>query len=156
MTLLDFSTIFRDLHPMVIHFPIALLVVSVFLDILGRFRAENAGLKHASYILLLLGSLAAIVAVITGDIALLAVGGEQSPIGKLVAQHESIAVPTTLVFVGIAIWRLINQRKGKDISSSNLFLALELVGVVGLLLTGLAGGNLVFTYGIGVEGMKIP
>jgi len=156
MTLLDFSTILRDLHPMVTHFPIALLVVSVFLDILARFRAENANLKHASYISLLLGALAAVVAVITGDLELASLGGEQSQIGQLVAQHESIAVPTSLLFLALAIWRFNNQRRGKDISNSNLYLVLELLGVVGLVLTGLAGGNLVYTYGIGVVGAPLP
>ena len=156
MNLLDFSTILRDLHPLTTHFPIALLIVSVFLDILARFRAQNAGLKTAAYITLLLGALAAVVTVITGNIELFTLGGENSPVGQLVAQHETIAVPTTLLFVGIAIWRFTNQRKGKDISNSSLFLALEVLGVVGLFLTGLAGGNLVYTYGIGVESIALP
>ena len=156
MLTLDFSTIFRDIHPLTTHFPIALLVTSFFLDVLTRFRNNQTVLKQASSITLLLGVIAAIVTIITGNISLLVLGGEDTPIGQLVSTHESIAVLTTLIFVGLAVWLVNNRRKGKEVGNSNIFLALEIIGVVGLVLTGLAGGNLVYTYGVGVQNLPLP
>lgn len=156
MPLLDFSTILRDIHPLTTHFPIALLVVSVFLDVLARFRSDPTGLRRASYITLILGAIAAVVTVITGNIALQAVGGENSAKGRLVGTHEALAVLSTLIFVVLAVWRYRAQRRGQDVSSGGLYLGVELLGVVGLVLTGLAGGNLVYTYGLGVVGAPIP
>lgn len=156
MPLLDFSTILRDIHPLTTHFPIALLVVSVFLDVVARFRSDSAGLRKASYITLILGAIAAVVTVITGNIALQAVGGENSAKGQLVNTHQALAVLSTLIFVVLAIWRYRSQRGGQDASTRGLYLGVELLGVVGLVLTGLAGGNLVYTYGLGVVGAPIP
>lgn len=156
MALLDFSTIFRDIHPLTTHFPIALLVASVFLDVVSRFRSQDEGLKRAAYVTLLLGALAAIVTVITGNIALFRLGGENTPAGQLASTHEEIATFSTLAFAGAAFWQYNSHRRGVEIKRQGLFLALEIIGVVGLVLTGLAGGNLVYTYGLGVQGAPLP
>jgi uncharacterized membrane protein len=157
MPLLDFSTILRDIHPLTTHFPIALLVVSVFLDVVARLRqSDSTGLRRASYITLILGAIAAVVTVITGNIALNAVGGENTAKGQLVNTHQALAVLSTLIFVVLAIWRFRSLRGAGDVSTRGLYLGVELLGVVGLVLTGLAGGNLVYTYGLGVVGAPIP
>ena len=59
----------EDLHSIVVHFPIALLVIFAALTVYARFR-PNDGLLLTSWVLLVLGTLGAIAASITGLISL--------------------------------------------------------------------------------------
>ena len=58
----------HPIHPMAVHFPIALLSASVLFDLLSS-RWQSDGLRAASWSMLLLGLGGAVVAVITGAIA---------------------------------------------------------------------------------------
>ncbi len=53
------SHIFNDLHPILVHFPIALLLVSFGLTIAARFKPE---FHETSWLLLVLGGLATLPA----------------------------------------------------------------------------------------------
>jgi uncharacterized membrane protein len=57
------STELKRIHPIVVAFPLALLVVSVLLDLIAYFRpALRAGARLTLY----LGTLGAVIATITG------------------------------------------------------------------------------------------
>ena len=53
------------LHPMVTHFPLALLSASYLLDVLAHWWPK---LRTSGWVLLILGTLGAIVAVLTGNV----------------------------------------------------------------------------------------
>src|SRR5690625_5846529 len=55
-----------NIHPIVVHFPIALLVVALLLDLIRIVKREHTGLNLAVQILYGLGTLGLIVSFITG------------------------------------------------------------------------------------------
>jgi uncharacterized membrane protein len=137
------------LHPAVVHFPIALLVVSVALDFAAR---RWPALRFSGWVLLALGALATIPATITGIIAHLPY--EETEFLPLIERHQYTAFAATGLFLGLAAWRWRAIRRGDDIAGSALYSGLALVGLVLILATGLLGGGLVYDYGIGVRGVE--
>ena len=138
----------HPIHPMIVHFPIALLMTSVAFDALAlRWRPEQC--RDASLSMLLVGVLSAGVAVVTGHFEEEAV--EHSGIPEQALElHETLGFATFWIFVALlglrlAIrWSLIGEKH-------LLALAVGLVGVVVLLVASYFGGDLVYGYGAGVK-----
>lgn len=137
----------HPLHPMVVHFPIALLSTSVFFDILAaRWRPDEC--RIASLYTLAAGMAGAAVAVISGHLAEEAV--EHSGIPERVLElHEGLGFATFWVFAGLLGLRAatavgwVQERRG-------LSVAVGLAGVVVLLGASYFGGSLVYDHGAGV------
>ena len=95
------------IHPLIIHFPIALLSASVLFDILGVvFRKES--LNHAGWWCLVCGVMGALAAVLTGFFADTIYGhmGDPFPVFET---HGTMQIAATLIFVGLFIWRGVNK-----------------------------------------------
>lgn len=138
----------HPIHPIVVHFPIALLCASVAFDALAS-RWPTGGLRETSLYTLLAGVMAAGLAVVTGgmeeDLAKRA-GAPES----VLELHESLGQVTLVLFVALLGLRLAMQLGWlKEIRA--LSLGLSAIGIVILALTGYWGGDLVYTYGIGVK-----
>jgi uncharacterized membrane protein len=143
----------HPIHPIVVHFPIALLCASVAFDALAS-RWPTGGLREASLYTLLAGVMAAGLAVVTGgmeeDLAKRA-GAPES----VLELHESLGQVTLVIFVALLGLRLAMQWGWlKEIRS--LTLGLGAIGIAILALTGYWGGELVYTYGIGVKAVMAP
>jgi uncharacterized membrane protein len=143
----------HPIHPIVVHFPIALLCASVAFDILAR-RWPAGGLRDTSFYTLLAGVMGAALAVVTGGMEeeLAERAGAPESVLEL---HESLGTVTLIVFVALLGLRLAMQRGWiKDIPP--LTLGLGVIGIVLLALTGYWGGELVYVYGIGVKTIMAP
>ena len=137
----------HPIHPMVIHFPIALLPVSVLFDLLaGKWRPEQ--FRSASLYTLVLGLAGALVSVATGALAEEAV--EHGGIPKRVLEfHETLGYATFLIFAGLLGLRLamsIDWIRERRMATA----ALGLAGVIVLLIASYYGGSLVYEFGAGV------
>ena len=94
----------HPIHPMVVHFPIALLLASTLFDALA-FRWRSQQFRETSLSLLILGILAAGVAVLTGHFAEEAV--ERSGIPKQAIEiHEELGGSVFWIFLGLLGLRL--------------------------------------------------
>lgn len=139
----------HPIHPMLVHFPIALLSAAVFFDMLGlRWREEEC--RTAGLYTLALGLAGAVVAVISGHMAEEAV--EHSGVPESVLElHEGLGFATFWVFLGLLGWRFatwigfVRERRAVSVG-------LGIVGVVVLLVASYYGGSLVYDYGAGVAG----
>jgi len=143
----------HPIHPIVVHFPIALLCASVAFDALAS-RWPTGGLRETSLYTLLAGVMAAGLAVVTGgmeeDLAKRA-GAPES----VLELHEGLGQVTLVIFVVLLGLRLAMQWGWlKEIRS--LTLGLGAIGIVILGLTGYWGGELVYVYGIGVKTVMAP
>ena len=147
-------------HPILVHFTIALLSVSVVL-----FIAESFVRKHPLHIQLVtvarwnlwLGAVAAIATVIAGFDAFNSVphGSEAQHLAMI--DHRKWALCTAGLFIALAAWSLISSLRGKaDFRKSKNLVFVLLMAVAGLMLatTGYKGAELVYRHGLGVIPMQ--
>jgi uncharacterized membrane protein len=138
----------HPIHPMVVHFPIALLMASVLFDLAAR-RWRHGSFREAGFYTLILGVLGAILAVLTGAIEEEA--AEEVGIPESVLEiHETLGYTTLALFGALLVVRLA-ARLGWMRERSALYLTLGLLGVVILSATGFYGGSLVYDFGAGVS-----
>jgi len=140
-----------QLHPQVVHFAIALL----FLGVLFRIISLTGKLKftdHAAAALLILGTIAALVSVKTGDEAHGPV--ERIPgVRPVVIEHEETAETSRNVFAGVALLEIIALGLAVSVRTAGavrlVHAASAVVGVWGgwtLYQTAELGGEIVYKY----------
>jgi uncharacterized membrane protein len=132
------------LHPMLVHFPIALLFASVALDALG-WLLRRPSLTRAGFFSLVLGTAGAGVAAITGPDH---VQGDAT-VQSLLANHQSFALITVALAVALVLVRLTAIR-GLAGGPALAYLGGAVLLLVALSLTGYFGGELTYHQGIGV------
>lgn len=146
------------LHPLVIHFPIALLLVAPVFVALAIVRPRHAGLfGFSALVLLVLGTVAAFVAVGTGEAAA-ELATRNEAINAAIERHASLAETARNVFAALTVLygvllglpRVVKKlgSRGWVMTTNTIFLGLLLAG--GLLLANAAhqGGLLVHKYGV--------
>lgn len=86
------------LHPIIIHFPVALLLVAPLFVVLGALWTKNGrAFLFAALLLMVLGTASAFVAVETGEAA--AELADRSPeINVVLEHHQALAERTRLIF----------------------------------------------------------
>ncbi|MEB3100056.1 DUF2231 domain-containing protein [Ferviditalea candida] len=124
----------RNLHFIVIHIPIAMLIFSFVFDLLALFLKKKEW--HAAGLLsLVVGTLGAVAAVITGP------EGERNP---LFPAHELYGKITMIFFILLTSVRLwLHFRKRQQVGKSKTYLAAALVGALLVSYTGHLGGQMV-------------
>lgn len=139
----------HPIHPMLVHFPIALLSAAVFFDLLGRkWRPEEC--RIAGLYTLVLGFAGAAVSVASGAMAEDAVEHSGVP-ERAIELHEMLGFAAFWIFAGLLGLRLATAlgwiREQRTVS-----LLLGIAGVVVMLVASYYGGSLVYDYGAGVAG----
>lgn len=146
------------LHPLVVHFPIALLLVAPLLVLLSAIlRRQRVGLGAAALVLMLVGTLAAFVAVSTGNAA--GELAERTPgVAATLERHEELAETArttfallTGMFIVVYAAPLVRRREwpnGLYVALSLVFLIFYAGGAMVLVNTAHLGGQLVHQYGV--------
>jgi uncharacterized membrane protein len=138
------------LHPMIVHAPIVLLIVSVLFELAGRALDADVW-RRAAFALLVLGTLGAAAALITGQPAGDA-AEHQGVAEQPVDSHENAARLTLAAAIAAVVARALVTRAGKMRGPvSALALALQLTAAILVGVTGYRGGRLVFDHGAGVR-----
>ncbi len=137
------------LHAMVVHFPIALLLVGFLFEVLSFFYKKDFFYPFALN-LLFLGMLGTIVSYLAGNAA--GSGMEEGDLSKAMELHEQAAtitlwltILTAAVHAGIYFSK--NTKNWMKIAGLVLFASV----VISLARTGYLGGDLVYKHGAGVE-----
>ncbi|WP_109488647.1 DUF2231 domain-containing protein [Occallatibacter savannae] len=148
-----------SLHVLVIHFPIALLLLSPVFIVISAVLSPLKGRPYmsAALITLLLGTASVFIAASTGHSAaeLAERGG---PADAVLKTHQELAEETEIVFAGlsaillamVAVPRLLARGDNRLFSTflPSAFLALYTVGVLFLINTAHEGGRLVHEFGV--------
>jgi len=147
------------LHPLIIHFPIALLLIAPIFVLVGAALSPTKGRPYliAAMVLLLAGTASIYVAVQTGEAA--GKLAERSPgIESVLENHESLAERTqavfsvlSVIFVALIVGPRLLQRADTRLATTILPLAfLIFYGAGALLLVNTAhnGGRLVHEFGV--------
>jgi uncharacterized membrane protein len=141
-------------HPMVVHFPLALVVTgTVFLLTARLLRQEHysATLATVGTWNLCLGAVAALFALGTGLAAMidLHVGLAAR---QAISLHVKWAIFTTLALVLLAVWR--GAGSAQQSRPSWIFMGMLLAATAALIVTGYRGGQNVYRYGVGVHTVR--
>ena len=121
-------------HVAMVHFPIALIFVSVGFDLLS-LRKQNLALLRAAYYKVIA---AAITAVPTGVLAWQLQFEGKAPRGNL-KLHMLLALSSS-VLIWLVCWLHIREQRKPLANSPNIRLVVEVVAVALTLLTGHVGG----------------
>jgi uncharacterized membrane protein len=100
-------------HPLVVHFPIALLLTAAFLELVSVWKKESSGLRSAIAVNLTLGTVAAIVAVALGWLDAAHIGFEPD-LKPVLAWHRLLG---TSVAVGSLITTILWFRARTNLST---------------------------------------
>ena len=145
-----------SIHPMVVHFPIALLITAALFEAGCLVFRGFLWLDRAATALMTLGGIGAGVAYLSGERAAEAAAPVAGVAQGVLADHEDLAL-LTLIACGIAVaLRLFVSWLGRHDLEVHLgiFRLAALVAVFAsvalLVLTAFHGGQLVFDHGIGV------
>lgn len=146
-----------NVHPLIIHFPIAVLAVAVVIDLISLFARKWAGYRITAVLLFVLGAISALVAYLTGRDAADGLDLPASVIAH-VTDHADWA-GATVWFFGIyavvrllALWFDIKGRRWAQIRAHSLLFLLGAGGYYLVVRTGDQGAKLVYAFGAGVQG----
>ena len=139
------------LHPLLVHFPIGLIVSAAVLDVAALGAGPRSALRTTATGLYLAGAAALVAAYFTGrsDAALVRIPG---PAHLVVDEHWTWALRTTVYLGVFALGRLGLALAGFQ-TGRRRWLPVVAAGLVGVLLlfqTAERGGRLVYEHGVGV------
>lgn len=144
-----------NLHPLVVHFPIALLFAAVAVDLTDLLMRERKPVRDAATWLYIAGAATAVLAYFTGYTAAQA-AEPTGELATLVDAHMDRAFVATWLFAFFASLRLamsysLRPRRALRVGA----FAVALVGLAALVQTALHGARLVFEHGLGVRAVAI-
>jgi uncharacterized membrane protein len=134
-----------EFHPMIVHFPIALIIVGFLADVVFLFFKSEKCLSKTGFYLMILGAIAAIAAWTTGQ--LFTSEPSQGEILKIFEKHETGALITMiLMIIGAAIRIYLVIRKKEDTSLKWVVFILYLLAFCSISFTGFMGGTMVYKF----------
>jgi uncharacterized membrane protein len=138
-------------HPMVVHFPLALVLVSAPLFLAARLLRNDAHASTAAVVgtwNLCLGAIAALFALATGLGGVLDLDVSAAA-RQAISLHMKWAMFSSLVVLLLAVWR------GAGVAHASrpswIFIIVLIGAAVALVVTGYRGGQNVFEFGVGVK-----
>ncbi len=136
------------IHPVLVHFTIALFSLSVLFDILGRIFKKDS-FHVAAWLNLIGGGVAVIATVIFGVIA--ESRAPHTDAGHaLIETHETIGFIVLGIILVLAIWRFF--LKGKlPVKGLAIYFVIAILGVFLMFVGAYYGGEMVYTHGYGVK-----
>ncbi|MFN0010100.1 MAG: DUF2231 domain-containing protein [Phycisphaerales bacterium] len=149
---------YDQLHPLVVHFPIALLMVAPLLIVLALLvRPWAKGLYLAALAIVVVGAMSARVALTTGDAAEQVVMGSAA-MERVLHTHEELAESTAAWFAALAgalaLMLGVGWKWGArlhavaKVGAVLVYLAAHAAGLSLLARTGHEGGRLVHEFGV--------
>lgn len=139
----------HPIHPMLIPFPIGLLVFSFIADVIFLWNGNPIWKDYVAFYTMLGGIIGAAAAAVPGLIDW--TGLTDRAAVKVANWHARVNIITLVIF--IADFYLRTSSGGQWITSlPKLPFILSIAGMIGLSIAGWLGGQLVFAHGVAVEG----
>lgn len=138
-----------DLHPMIVHFPIALVAAGVLLDLAGVF-AFGARVRTAAVLLIAAGAVGALAAMLSGGAA---EGAAENIVGieRALETHEELGQIAAWSVAALALLRLVAEYLWRRATLVHMLRAAGVLVLALVLYTGHTGGGLVRDYAAGTS-----
>ena len=143
----------QNLHPLVIHFPIALLMGAALLYV-AAWMLKRDSFAHSAFVVLVLGALSLAAAVATGLYAEQGVMLALSVRDQLLRPHKMYMLATFGIATMLTVWAVVARpfpTKGRPLF---LFLLLVMIGV--MTVGADFGGRMVYDYNAGGSACRQP
>ncbi len=149
----------QAIHPLIVHFPIALLLIAPLFIVIGVVRKAKHGFPFllVALILMALGTASTFIAASSGDAAG-ELAGNAPQVKAVLEQHEELAQTTEIVFFALTLIfaailfvpRLLRRERTHAISTilPLVFLLFYATGAISLVNTAHQGGRLVHELGV--------
>jgi uncharacterized membrane protein len=134
----------EEVHPAIVHYPLALLPVAVGADLLGRVTGSDA-LATVGRTLMPIAATSAVVSAVTGLVAQEEVKADGEAADLLVT-HRSLNLGLVTLSTALAVHRV----RQKEQPGAGYF-ALALAGLGALAYSAYLGGRMVYEHGLGVR-----
>jgi len=146
-TLLPGIAAIQNIHPLLVHFPIAFLTAFFLIDLLGSLLKKSEWRRTADWFLYL-GCIFAGLTMIAGLLAADSVPHPEA-VHQIMEDHESLGVTIFSLASALSIWRLFNKPAFRGVVN---YLYLSLAGLLCLFLIFAAdlGGLMVYKHGVAV------
>ena len=141
-----------NIHPVVVHFPIALLVMFFIVDLVASILQKDSWRQVATG-MLYLGTIAAGVSVAVG---LMAAGSVEhgENVHLIMERHKLIGISILCLSLMLSIWRLLSGGAIKGVTNI-IFLIFAVVLNILIMLGADLGGLMVYKYGVAVEAVEL-
>jgi uncharacterized membrane protein len=133
----------QEMHPALVHFPIALLPLAVGADAIGSLTGIQSAFSFGQKAVCV-AAVGAAAAAVTGLIAGEEVNVE-GPSQDALMTHRNMNFIATVAAIGMALWRVKHRKPNAA------YLGIGAAGVGILAYTAYLGGKLVYQVGVGVE-----
>ena len=139
----------EQIHPMIVHFPIALIITSVIFDILSRITNIERLSYSANYVMIF-GVISGYIAIIFGFIAFLKVGDVYRGVEEIALTHGALGVTVIIFFTmllgmrGGIKWQQLGKGSIPD-------LVYSIIGILLLLWIASLGSRMVYEHGAAVN-----
>jgi uncharacterized membrane protein len=138
-----------ELHPFVLHFAVALLLMAPLFDVLGLLLRREALLLAGRWNTLI-GTLAGLLALVTGLGAQASLGPTSAAGEALLHLHSALGFVTMAVWLPVAGWRLASKLP-LPLRARTIYLAAAISGAAILTFETVLGGTLVYRHGVGLS-----
>jgi uncharacterized membrane protein len=134
-------------HAVLNDLPAALLLVAVLFDVAAAMTKRES-LMWAGIWTLWAGVIGGWAAVVAGKLASGTIQHGEA-IHEIMEKHENVALMTMALFTAVLAWRLIRrfQMPQQELAFTRM---LSIVGLIGLVWTGVLGGRLMFQHAAGI------
>lgn len=132
-------------HPMVVHFPIALITAGFLADFIFLFFKNEKWLPKAGYYLMIIAAVSAVAAWSTGQ--LFTSEPLQGEIVKVFERHETGGLITMILMVlgsAFRIWLVIKKKEETPLKW--VVFGIYFLAFVAVTFTGFMGGTMVYNY----------
>jgi len=131
-------------HPMLVHFPIAIVAIGFLAELASIYFKKETYLPKMSFFLLIVGTLSAIVTVLSGLFFTSDMAGAAEVVRE---NHELLAFVTLILLVATSTLRVILVLQKKEYPKLKwLAFTLYFLAMISVSITGFFGGTLVYNY----------